>query len=99
MKIQLDTTNKQITLQDSVKLSDLIKELKAILPNDLWKEYTLNTNVTITWSNPITIYHPYNYYPYSPLEPYKKLPWITYTSGNSYNINDGIYNIDSNIIN
>ncbi len=65
MKIQLDTTNKTIKLESSENLGDFFKAIKQLLPNDLWKEFTLETNTTITWSNPII----WKYYDYIP-QPY-----------------------------
>jgi hypothetical protein len=56
MKIQLDTDNKTIKLDSDVKLSELIETLEKLLPKGLWKNFTLETNVTINnWSNPIVI--------------------------------------------
>jgi hypothetical protein len=57
MKIQLDTTNKTIKVEDNVKFSELIKVLEKILPKGEWKEFILETNVTITyWHEPIYIW-------------------------------------------
>jgi hypothetical protein len=53
MKLQLDTTNKTVKIENDIKVSQLIKTLKSMLPND-WKDFTLQTNVTINnWTNPI----------------------------------------------
>ena len=41
MKIQLDTTLKTIKLESDVKISDLIKILKKLLPDGEWKTFTL----------------------------------------------------------
>ena len=69
MRIQLDTKNKTIKLQEDVKISDLVQELKDLLDRD-WENYTLimddnvgrihkNTPLTYTPpSNPDT--DPYN---------------------------------------
>jgi hypothetical protein len=55
MKLQLDTTAKTVKIESDIKVSLLIKTLKSLLPTD-WKEFTLQTNVTINnWSNPIYI--------------------------------------------
>ena len=56
MKLQLDTTYKTIKLESSVKISELIKTLKRLLPNGEWKTFTLETNTSITyWHDPIII--------------------------------------------
>lgn len=76
MKIKLDTINKTIDLEESVRLKDLFNTLNTLLPNEPWKEYTLNVNATIYWTNPIVVDTPI--YPSYPSTPY---PWITYSSG------------------
>jgi len=56
MKIQLDTTQKTIKVENTVKLSELISALDKMFPNGEWKDYSLETNVTINnWSYPIYI--------------------------------------------
>ena len=40
MRIQLDTKDKTIKLQEDVKISDLVQELKDLLDID-WDNYTL----------------------------------------------------------
>jgi len=100
MKIKLDTINKTIDLEESVNLNDLFNHLNIFLPNNLWKEYTLNMNATIYWTNPIVIETPV--YPHSPTTiPY---PWITYQSGTGDNefikeptITSGVYCIETKI--
>lgn len=63
MKLQIDTEKKTIKIESDIKLSLLIKTLKAMLPND-WKDFTLQTNTTIQhWTNPI-IWGGYPYTPY-----------------------------------
>lgn len=53
MKIQLDTTQKTIKIEEQVKLSKLVETLERLLPKGEWKEFTLETNTTISyWSNP-----------------------------------------------
>lgn len=96
MKIKLDTVNKTIDLEESVNLKDLFETLNTLLPNELWKGYTLNMNATIYWSNPIVIDYPHPTYP--------PLPWITYTSGTGDNefikeptVTSGVYCIETKI--
>jgi len=97
MKLQLDTKEKVIRLEESVNLGEFTETLKLLLPDGLWKEYRLETNCTIFWNNPIVIepYRPYTW------------PWITYTDGTSllecngtatnkptpYTLTSGVYNI------
>jgi len=64
MKIQLDTVNKTIKIEDDVELKELIKVLEKLLPKGLWKEYTLEANTVIqNWSQPIIIEKRTPYYP------------------------------------
>ncbi len=56
MKIQLDTTNKTIKVEDDAVLGELVKILEKLLPKGLWKEYTLEANTVIeNWQQPIII--------------------------------------------
>ncbi len=43
MKFEIDTENKTIKIQEDVKLSDLVQELKDLLDRD-WENYTLIMN-------------------------------------------------------
>jgi len=80
MKIQLDTGAKTIKVESDIKLSELITNLKKLLPNNEWKKFTLQTNVTINnWNYPI-IWRDYNY------KPYYETPWYcgrTITKGST----------------
>lgn len=64
MKIQLDTEAKEIRIEESVLLSELINILEGLLPNGLWKEYKLVVTIIQNWSYPIVYPRPYN--PYNP---------------------------------
>lgn len=56
MKLQLDTTLKTIKVEENVKLSKFMDLVKKLLPNNEWKDFTLETNTTIThWSSPYII--------------------------------------------
>lgn len=56
MKIQIDTTNKSIKVEESVSLKELTDSLEKLLPNGEWKEFTLQTNTVIqNFSSPIVI--------------------------------------------
>lgn len=67
MKLQLDTTKKTIKLEEDIKLSLLIDTIKKLLPNNEWKQFTLQTNTTIGyWNSPVIIkeYPSYPQYPW-----------------------------------
>ena len=68
MKIQIDTTLKTVTVEQDVVISELIDNLKKLLPND-WKEYKLQSQSVIVWRNPIQ-YQPFWQYIPPPHHPY-----------------------------
>lgn len=89
MKIQLDTTNKTVKIEDDVKVKDLIKVLKKLLPDD-WEDFELQTNVTINnWNAPVYI----EKYP-----SYPRYPWYEVTcksdSAEYSSLKAGTYNIE-----
>lgn len=98
MKLQLDTDQKTIKIEESVNIGEFIKTLNQLLPNDIWKEFTLEVSPIII--NPI----PYIPVPQYPLQPYyHELPWITcnangngriYPNDNNFSLNKGIFNIE-----
>lgn len=93
MRIQLDTTNKTIKLENSVSLKEFFSKIKKLLPNNEWQQFTLETNTTITyWSNPIVIERTY---PRWEWEPYKS-PWYVSSSGvkADYSLKAGTYNVE-----
>lgn len=62
MKIQIDTQNKIVKVEDSVKLQELFTFLKRILEDD-FATYKLEANTKIiNWSN--SVYVPYNTNPF-----------------------------------
>ncbi len=83
MKIELDYDNKVIKLENKTELKMFIETIQKILPD--WKSWTLDTNTTIHWTNPITI-NPTPYIP-SP-RPWWEEPYIWYidspTTGDPY---------------
>jgi len=97
MKLQLDTTNKSIKIEGGVNLGEFTETLERLLPHGKWKEFTLEVQTVINWSNPIII-EPYR--PYTP--PWWEQPWVTYydTTGSRtddvqcYGLNSGLYNIE-----
>jgi hypothetical protein len=99
MRLQIDTVLKTIKLENNIKISELIENLKTLLPND-WMDFTLETNVTIGWTNPIYIRD----YPYWGDYPWYKTTSPHYgetTSGEMYKsygdqcqLNAGSYNVE-----
>lgn len=59
MRIQLDTKNKTIKLQEDVKISDLVQELKDLLDRD-WENYTLIMSKKVEYVYPPTYTPPNN---------------------------------------
>lgn len=79
MKIQLDTTQKVIRIEEKVNLKELFDILERLLPNELWKGFDLETTTIINWGSPIII-KPNEIYtqPYTTPTPYPyNFPWIT----------------------
>lgn len=75
MKLQIDTENKTIKIEEPVKLGDFLKILNNLFPENSWEDYTLETHTKIEWE-------PYPYIPYDPPEqpnPYPWYPIITYS--------------------
>ena len=96
MKLQIDTDNKVIKVEDKVNLGEFIKALDRLFPAKAWREFSLDTNVEIKWSSPFVI-------PYRDVYPtYPTYPWITYTTGDHptpYRIdyNSGTYCVDMQV--
>jgi len=94
MKLQLDTTNKIIKIEESVNLNEFIDLLKELLPDDKWKQFKLEAFSVINWNNPIII----EKQPPWP-NPYQQ-PWIscdiggTDTNEVNYRLNPGVFNIE-----
>ena len=99
MKLQIDTKAKTIKTDENVRFDELIKVLDKLLPKE-WKSYTLISNCTIQWYNPI---------PYFPSTLWITPPWgirdVTYVSQGELvtptgtgdyttNVMDGVYNVD-----
>jgi hypothetical protein len=106
MKIQLDTINKTITIEEDVNLHDFYEELNSLLPSGLWREFTLKVAKITEWRNPITItpHTPINPFipigvpnevnPYtSPQPSFYPQVWYTTSGTDSVTLNSGIYNI------
>lgn len=96
MKLQLDTENKIIKIEETVNLGELFETLERLLPNGEWKSFKLDVHTTINWTqNPIT----FPYIPYEPIKPWYEQPWITYytanTDGANYTLKSGVFNIET----
>ena len=93
MKIQLDTENKTIKIEETVLLSELTEALEKLLPKGEWKKFTLETNTVIqNWQAPIVIKEYVDKYPY--------YPWfvtnntgVDCISGDHLQLNSGTYNV------
>ncbi len=96
MRIQLDTNQKTIKVEESVNLDEFMKAVKKLFPNNEWKEYRLETNTIINWTYPI-VYEPYKVYPWWETNPYISPGTITYKvidiTGASTESYSGVYNI------
>lgn len=87
MKIQLDTTDKVIKIDEAVNLGELTETLDKLLPGGKWKEFTLETNTQIKWNpNPIIIerdpHRPYDSFPW---EDRPRITYMSYGTGNNNN--------------
>ena len=85
MKIQIKITDSQrvISVEEKINFGELINALEKLLPNGLWKEFELETNVTINWGTyqpivikeyPVWPVYPGVPYP-QPQQPYQPNPW------------------------
>lgn len=91
MKLQLDTTNKTVKVEENVKVIDLINLLKKMLPND-WEHFTLETHTEIIgWREPIYI----KTTPY--IEPYT-YPWYCNTADMSEKVSMGSDGTDKQLM-
>jgi len=96
MKLQLDTTERIIRVEETVNLGELFDLLEKLLPNEMWRAFKLETQTVISWVNPITIIEPSKYPdPY----PWWRQPWFTYVGDPIqqpaiYGFNKGLFNIE-----
>ena len=91
MRLQLDTKEKVIRLEESVNLAEFFENIKKLLHVGSWREYRLETNCTINWAIPIVVKE-------EPVYPtYPVYRWITYGPDAPTTINsttECIYNIE-----
>ena len=71
MKIQLDTKNKVIKVEEKVNLEELISTLALLLPKEKWKEFDIEPCVINNWYPSIMV----EMFPVVE-DPYWKQPWI-----------------------
>ena len=67
MKIQLDTIQKTITIEEDVNLHDFYEQINSLLPSGLWREFTLKVTKITEWRDPITVT------PNTPINPYQPI--------------------------
>lgn len=73
MKLQLDTTNKTIKIEERINLKELFEVLSKLLPNNEWKEFDLETSTTIIgWHDPVVVPYPI---PVNPAQNPWSQPW------------------------
>ena len=82
MKLRIDTALKQIQIEEKVNLGELFTKLEQLLPNDLWKEYSIEVVVLNNWINPIIIDRPYPVYP---TQPFWHNPYVITSQISPYN--------------
>mgnify|MGYP001609138376 CR=1 FL=1 len=102
MKVQIDTTNKIIRVEEKVNLHEFYKAIQKLLSNGEWKEFELDTNTKIEWTFPIImrekepIWIP-NPAPYtSPSTNPLPQPWYTTcgTATGKQLLIDGVFNVN-----
>ena len=89
MKLQIDTLAKTIKVDETVKIVELIKVIKKLLPDE-WQSYSLETGITFNWYNPIPWYYnqPWTLPAAPAFDPYKV------TCDNNGYSSTSIYNVE-----
>jgi hypothetical protein len=76
MKLQLDTIQKTIKIEEAINLGELFKTLESLLPNKEWKKFSIEVGVIYNWVSPINIPYPVIIpQPYPVTPPYNPYPW------------------------
>lgn len=90
MKLQIDTINKVIKIEEKVNIGEFIEKLQSLLP-DNWREFTLECTHIYFNSTPIVIdrYHTSE----TPMHP-NTYPWITYCTNTGNMLKSGIFDIE-----
>lgn len=87
MKIQLDTINKTVKVEEQVNLKEFLKVIKKLLPSGEWEQYSLDGSQITYWSYPYVI---------ETWPKYPTYPWYDYTtSGGTVNIASSDYNCNT----
>ena len=101
MKIQLDTSNKIIRVEQNSNFGELIKYLDKLLPKNsplgYWKDFTLETNTVIyNWSSPIV--YDWGYPFYTPTFCPATTPFVTGDTilGNAGTVETTVFNFELN---
>jgi hypothetical protein len=106
MKIQIDTINKTITIEEDINLHEFYEEINKLLPSGLWREFSLKMTKITEWKDPITVpstspsptIHPWS-------TPNPTTPWtlpgqdIWYyttstTTGGNLVLKNGVFNVE-----
>ena len=71
MKLQIDTKDKTIRIEEATNLGEFIKTLDGLFPKEAWKEYKLEISTIHNWTSPIIIERDrwYPTYPWTPSYP------------------------------
>jgi hypothetical protein len=99
MKIQLDTIEKVIKIDEQVCLGELYDFVEQLLPNNVWREFKIEVNSIILWrDNPIIYPNPLDLgypTPVQPGFPNPWQPWITWCNGvtGEYTLCEGVYDV------
>ena len=86
MKLQLDTTMKIIRVEGTVSLLELSETLERLLPNGVWKTFSLECGSAIIWAQPVPVYPSWPYYPWWSLPTVISTPYFGTTTGVSYDL-------------
>lgn len=97
MKLQINTETKIIKIEGTHKISDILEELKLLLPKDSklgsYEEYSLECNTIINnWTTPVIINRTIPFIPWN--QPYYQTSDFNITCGTSTN-DSSIYNIET----
>ena len=91
MKLQIDTKDKTIRIEEATNLGEFIKMLDGLFPKEAWKEYKLEVGVIHNWTSPIIIERN-RWYP-----TYPTYPWYI-TCGSDSTSDSTTYNVEVNAI-
>jgi hypothetical protein len=55
MKIQIDTINQTIKIENDIEIGKFMNSIKKLLPNNEWKNYKLISEEITVWSDQLTV--------------------------------------------